>query len=73
MLHSVLPTSSERMDEELPCPAEMKAILPLRVVRAYLHLDGLPNYLVHVRHLGEDGGVLELNAVAQVDAVFGHG
>jgi hypothetical protein len=51
----------------------MKAIFLVHVVWVQLNLDGLPNHLVHVSHLsGQDGGILQLNAVAQVDAVFGH-
>jgi hypothetical protein len=50
----------------------VKAILPAHVVWVYLNLDGLLNNPVHVSELGaEDGDVLELNVVAQVDAVFG--
>jgi hypothetical protein len=38
------------------------------------NLNRLPNHPVHVSGLGgEDGGVLKLSAVAQVDDVFGHG
>jgi hypothetical protein len=39
-----------------------------------LNLNGLPNDAIHVSGLGgEDGGVVKLNAVSEVDAVFSHG
>jgi hypothetical protein len=39
-----------------------------------LNLDGLPNDEVHVSGFsGEDGGLVKLNAVAQVDGVFSYG
>jgi hypothetical protein len=39
-----------------------------------LNLNGLPNDAIHVLGLGsEDGGIVKLNAVPQVDAVFSHG
>jgi hypothetical protein len=52
----------------------VKTILPFHAVRVQLNLNGLPDHWVHESRLGEeDGGVLELNAMAQVNAVFGHG
>jgi hypothetical protein len=39
-----------------------------------LNLNGLPNDAIHVSGLGgEDGGIVQLNAVSEVDAVFSHG
>jgi hypothetical protein len=39
-----------------------------------LSLIGLPNEAIHVLGLsGKDGGILKLNAVSQVNAVFSHG
>jgi hypothetical protein len=39
-----------------------------------LNLNGLPNNAVHVSGFcGEDGGVVNLNAVSQVDGVFSYG
>lgn len=38
-----------------------------------LYVDGLPDHAVHVSRFGrQDYAVLELNAVARVDAVLGH-
>jgi hypothetical protein len=63
--------SFEGVDEGLPCPAQAKAILPVHVVRVQL---GLSDHSVHVSGLDrQDGGVLEWNTMAQVDAVFSHG
>jgi hypothetical protein len=37
------------------------------------NLDGLRNDLIHISGFGgEDGGILQLNAVSQIDAVFSH-
>jgi hypothetical protein len=39
-----------------------------------LNLDGLPNNMVHVSDFhGEDGGIVELNAVFLADTLFGYG
>jgi hypothetical protein len=39
-----------------------------------LNLNGLRNDAIHVSGVsGEDGGIVKLNAVFQVDAVFSHG
>jgi hypothetical protein len=39
-----------------------------------LNLNGLPNSVVHVSGFsGDDGGIVKLNAVTRVDAVFSCG
>jgi hypothetical protein len=39
-----------------------------------LNLNGLLNDAIHVLDFsGEDGGIVKLNAMSQVDAVFSHG
>jgi hypothetical protein len=39
-----------------------------------LNLIGLPNNAIHVSGFsGEDGGIVEQNAVSRVDAVFSYG
>jgi hypothetical protein len=72
MLYPMLRTPFERVDEGLPRLPQAKAILPVHVVRVRIILNGLPDLPVSM-FCGEDSGVLELNAVPQVDAVFGHG
>jgi hypothetical protein len=39
-----------------------------------LNLSGLPNDVIHVLgSSGKDEGIVKLNAVSQVDAIFSHG
>jgi hypothetical protein len=39
-----------------------------------LNLNGLPNNVIHVLGFsGKNGGIVKLNAVSQVDALFSHG
>jgi hypothetical protein len=39
-----------------------------------LNLNGFPDDAIHISGLGgEDGGIVKLNAVSQVDAMFSHG
>jgi hypothetical protein len=39
-----------------------------------INLNGFPNDAIHVSGFsGEDGGIVKLNAVSQVDTVFSHG
>jgi hypothetical protein len=63
----------EGADESLPCLVETKTHLSVHIVGMELNLNGLPNDAIHVSGLiGQDGGTVKLNAVSQVDAVFGH-
>jgi hypothetical protein len=41
MLQLMLPMSCVGVDERLPCPTGMKAILPVHVIQVQLNLDGL--------------------------------
>jgi hypothetical protein len=53
---------------------QAEAIFPSHVVRMLLDLSGLPDRPVHVSGYGRyNAGVLELDVMAQPDAVFGHG
>jgi hypothetical protein len=64
----------EGADERLPCVAEAKTNLSVRIIGIELNLNGLHNDAVHVSGFsGEDGGFVELNAVSQVDGVFSYG
>jgi hypothetical protein len=46
----------------------------VHVVGIELNLNGLPNDAINVSGFsGEDGGIVKLNAVSQVDAVFSYG
>jgi hypothetical protein len=48
--------------------------LSVNIVRVELNLIGLPNNAVHMSgFLGEDGRIVELNAVSLVDTVFSYG
>jgi hypothetical protein len=63
----------EGADERLPSFVETKPHLSVHVVVMELNLNGLPNDVIHVLGLGgEDGGIVYLNVVSQVDAVFSH-
>jgi hypothetical protein len=51
-----------------------KAHLSVHVVEMELNLSVLPTDAIHVSGLsGEDSGIVKLNAVSKVDAVFTHG
>jgi hypothetical protein len=64
----------EGAHERLPLLAETKTNLSVHIVGMELNLDGLPNYAVHVSGFsGADGGIVKLNVVSQVSAVFSHG
>jgi hypothetical protein len=44
------------------------------IVRVEFNLNGLPNNAAHIfGFLGEDGSIVELNAVSLVDTVFSYG
>jgi hypothetical protein len=64
----------EGADERLPWLAEAKTNLSVDIVGMELNLNGLPNDVIYVSCFsGEDGGIVKLNVVSQVDAVFSHG
>jgi hypothetical protein len=64
----------ERAEERLSWLAETKTNLSVHIVGIELNLSGLPNDANHVSVVGgEDGGIVKLNAVSQVDAVFSYG
>jgi hypothetical protein len=64
----------EGADERLPRLAEAKVTLSVHIVGMELNLNSLPNDAIHVSGFsGEDGGLVKLNVVSQVDGVFSYG
>jgi hypothetical protein len=62
------------VDEGFPWLAQAEVILFVHVIWMQLDLNGLPHHLVHVSVFGgQRAGVLEMDAMTQADAVFGHG
>jgi hypothetical protein len=61
-------------DEGLPWFTEEKGSLSVDIVRVEFNLNSLPNNGVHISGFrGEDGRIVELNAVSVVDTVFSYG
>jgi hypothetical protein len=51
-----------------------KATLSVDIVRVEFNVSGRPHNVVHTSGFGgEDGSVVELNAVSMVDIVFSYG
>jgi hypothetical protein len=51
-----------------------KCTFSVSIVRADLNLNGFPDNVVHISGFhGEDGGIVELNAVSLVNTVFSYG
>jgi hypothetical protein len=64
----------EGADERLPSLSETKTHLSLHIVAMELNFNGLPKDSNHVLGLsGEDGGIMKLDVVTQVEAVLSHG
>jgi hypothetical protein len=56
------------------CFHETKATLSVDIVRMEFNLSGLPDNVVHITGFcGEDGRIMDLNAVSLVDSVFSYG
>jgi hypothetical protein len=52
---------------------ETEATLPVDIVRVEFNLNGLPDNAVYISgSLGENGRIVELNAVSLVDTVLGY-
>jgi hypothetical protein len=69
-----LPAIFQGADERLPRLAETEAILPVHIVGMKLNLNRLPDDAIHVPGFGgEDGGVVWLDVVSQVDTVLRQG
>jgi hypothetical protein len=58
----------------MPRSFETKATLSVDIIRVEFNLNGLSNNAVHISGFrGEDGRIVELNAVSVVDTVFSYG
>jgi hypothetical protein len=61
-------------NEQLPRSVETEAILSVHSVVLGLNLNGPPNNAIHLLcFTGEERGIVKLNAVSQVNAVFNYG
>jgi hypothetical protein len=63
-----------RADKRLPRFTETEATLSVDIVGVEFNLNGLPDNAIHISGFrGEDGRIVELNAVSLGDTVFSYG
>jgi hypothetical protein len=73
-LKNAEPLRQVYLSHGLPWFTETKATFSIDIVRDEFNLNGLPDSAVHISGFrGQDGRIVELNAVSLVDTVFSYG